>query len=80
MNDLKLEKAKEIIRRHFNSADCGIFDTRNLVCDPMTTVYNENGLRIDICYRYAYFEVFGLTEKEFQELELFYTELERRRK
>lgn len=68
----KLDIAKIIISERISSADLGIFNSRNIVGDPMTTVYRGNQLIIDICYPHAYFEVFGLSEKEFEELEAFY--------
>ena len=71
----KLEKAKEIIKEHFKDADCGIFDNRNWVGDWMTNIYNDNGLAIDICYGWSYFEVFGLSDEEFTELCKYYEEL-----
>ena len=73
----KLEKAKEVIKEYYDEARCGIFDSRNLVGDSMTNIYDEDGLCIDICYDYAYFEVFGLSTKEFVELENYYESLER---
>ena len=71
----KLEKAKEIIKESLESAKYGIFNSRNIVGDEMFTVYNQDGLVIDICYRYGYFEVFGLSDEEFHELCEFYYEL-----
>lgn len=71
----KLEKAKQIIRENLYDAKYGIFDSRNILGDPMTNIYNENGLIIDVCYYYAYFEVFGLTDEEFKELEKYYNKL-----
>lgn len=71
----KLEKAKEIIRENYKDANCGIFDCRNIVGDPVGLLYNENGLEIWICYNYSYFEVFGLSDKSFSELEKFYEDL-----
>ena len=65
----KLQKAKEIIKKNFSDARCGIFDCCNTVGDRMTTLYDEDGLTIDICYGWAYFEVFGLSDSEFIELE-----------
>lgn len=73
-----LEKAKEIIKEHYSDADCGIFDSRNIVGDVMETIYNGNGLTIDICYEYSYFEVFGLSDTEFEELEQYYYSLKRK--
>lgn len=72
----KLDKAKEIIKEYYRFADCGIFNSRNILGDPMSTVYEDEDLLIDICYHYAYFEVFGLTIKEFKELEKYYNSLE----
>lgn len=71
----KLEQAKRIIKEHIEDADCGIFDTRNVAGDKMETIYCEDGLQVDICYYWAYFEVFGLSEEEFAELEKYYSEL-----
>ena len=70
-----LEKAKEIIKENISDADCGIFDSRNIVGDPMTTIYYGDGLRIDICYYWSYFEVFGLSTDEFGELVDYYDKL-----
>ena len=71
-----LEKAKEIVKAYYRDADCGIFNIRNFVGDPMNTIYKDRGLTIDICYRYSYFEVFGLNNAEFDELEKYYYSLE----
>ena len=60
----KLEIAKKVIKENIKDGDCGLFNTRNLVGDAMTTLYEEDGLTIDICYFYSYFEVFGLTDAE----------------
>ncbi len=68
----KIEKAKEIIKENYRDARCGLFNTRNVVGDCMTNVYNENGLVVDICYEYMYFEVFGLSNEEFVDLLEYY--------
>jgi len=73
----KLDIAKDIIKENYEDAECGIFNSRNMVGDPMVNLYNANSLCIDICYNYAYFEVFGLSDKEFHELEKFYNDLAR---
>lgn len=70
-----LEKAKAVIKEHFSYADCGIFDSRNLVGDHMNNIYDDGDIRIDICYEWSYFEVFGLTDEEFEELQKYYYEL-----
>ena len=54
----KLDKAKEIVKAHYEYACCGIFNSRNIVGDAMSTIYDDEELTIDICYGYAYFEVF----------------------
>lgn len=72
----KLEIAKMIIKEHFHDARCGLFDSRNIVGDPMVTIYDDGELVVDICYGWAYFEVFGLSDNEFQELSDFYDNLE----
>ena len=74
----KVDIAKKIIKRYFANGDCGLFSTRNIVGDPMETIYDEDGLTIDICYQYSYFEVFGLSGKEFGELSNFYGSLKRK--
>ena len=72
----KLDIAKKIIKEHYEEADCGLYDSRNILGDPMVTIYEDNNFTIDICYHYAYFEVFGLSNKEFKELSTFYNNLE----
>lgn len=74
----KLEKAKEIIKENYEDGNCGIFSTRNWCGDPMATIFDEDGLTIDICYHYSYFEVFGLSDAEFKELEKYYEKLGRK--
>lgn len=71
----KLEIAKRIIKENIDDARCGIFDTRNLVGDTMETLYDSDNLTIDICYFWMYFEVFGLTEEEFEILKRYYNSL-----
>ena len=71
----KLEKAKKIIKKNYNNATCGIFDTRNIVGDVMCNIYDDDELQIDICYGWSYFEVFGLSEEEFNKLYNFYESL-----
>ena len=72
-----LEKAKEIIREYYRIADCGIFNSRNIVGDVMKTIYEDEGLTIDVCYCYSYFEVFGLSDAEFEELARYYDSFRR---
>lgn len=71
----KLEVAKKIITENINNAKYGIFDTRNIFGDDMVTLYDSDDLTIDICYFWMYFEVFGLTDNEFVELDKYYKTL-----
>lgn len=71
----KLAIAKKIIKEYYKDAEYGIFKTRNSANDVMTNVYAGDGVYIDICYEFEYFEVFGLTAMEFSELEEYYLEL-----
>ena len=73
-----LEKAKEIIKTHYNFAQHGIFNCRNLVGDVMETIYEGDGLMIDVCYNQSYFEVFGLTDEDFKELKTYYQSLRKK--
>lgn len=72
---MMLEKAKEIIKTYFKDANCGIFNSHNNAGDRMETIYEDEVLTIDICYGWSYFEVFGLSIEEFEELEKFYFSL-----
>ena len=72
----KLQKAKEIIKKYYNEADCGIFNVRNYSDIMMANIYDSDDLAIDICYQYSYFEVFGLDEEQFDELRSFYYSLQ----
>jgi uncharacterized sporulation protein YeaH/YhbH (DUF444 family) len=75
----RLEKAKEIVKEYYTDARYGIFDNRNIAGDEMETIYEGEGLIIDICYYYEYFEVFGLSDSDFEELEEYYYSLSRKR-
>lgn len=75
-----VEKVKEVIKDNIEDALCGIFDCHNIVGDPMETIYDNGEVRIDLCRDWEYFEVFGLTNEEFSEVEYFYEDLIRRLK
>ena len=68
----KLDKAKEIIMKEICNVDCGIFNTRNIVGDRMEEIFNNAGLKTDISRLWKYFEVFGLSDDEFKEIEKCY--------
>ena len=65
----EVEKVKGVIKNNIEDAIYGIFDCRNIFGDSMETIYCEADVRIDLCRDYGYFEVFGLTNKEFREVE-----------
>lgn len=71
---------KSVLFIHIDDACNGLFFNRNLLGDTMTTVYKCDGLQVDICYMYRYFEVFGLSEEEQQELTEFYNKLLKERR
>ena len=71
----KLEIAKTIIKENFKNGKSGLFDTKNDFGYIMQTIYNHDGLQIDICKDNGYFEVFGLSYEEFKELGKFYVSL-----
>lgn len=71
----RIDKVKNVIRNRYSDAMCGLFFTPNWAGDPMSTIREEDGVTIDICYEYEYFEVFGLTEEEENELLAFYNSL-----
>lgn len=73
----RVEKAKKIIRENYSDADCGCFFTRNILGDPMLTIYADDEITVDICYRYSYFEIFGLTEDEEDEVFAYYEALQK---
>lgn len=75
MNENKLKLAKDVIAKYYKDAPWGIFPCRNDAGDAMTVLLDLQGLRIEICYFWQYFEVFGLTDKEFSELAQYYDTL-----
>ena len=44
------------------------FDCRNTVGDRMETVYEADGITVDYCEGWEYFEIFGLTDGEYKSL------------
>lgn len=73
----RLKIAKSIIKEYVNKfdVDCGIFDNWNTAGDPMIRVYDNDGLVIQFCYHWQYFEVFGLSKSEFADLKEYYLAL-----
>lgn len=71
----KLERAKKIIEENINDASLGIFDCGNLAGDWMVDLNDDDDFKVKICYDYEYFEVFGLSDSEFEELKEYYDDL-----
>lgn len=71
----KIETAKRIVKSHYERGDCGIFDSRNIAGELIDIIYDDGSLQIGVCYHYSYFEVLGLSDSEFRELEDFYDSL-----
>lgn len=73
MDTNRLAVAKEVIKEYYMNAPYGIFNSRNIVGDSMKTIYNNNGLVVDMCS--GELEVFGLSDEEFKELKRYYFNL-----
>ena len=72
MNTRVTDRLMKVIADNVHLASCGIYFTRNIAGDPMNTIFCEDGVMVDICIPYEYFEVFGLTENEQNIIEDFY--------
>ena len=70
-----VDMVKEIITKNIEDALYGIFDCGNIAGDTMYPLFNEEGVRVFICYDYGYFEVLGLTWGEFKQVEEYYDKL-----
>lgn len=73
--ETKLERAKKIIEKYWQVARFGIYNTPSLADDKRDTIYEEDGLTVLICYGWSYFEVFGLSLGDFDQLEKYYNKL-----
>lgn len=62
----KIDKLKKFLQENYPNEQA--FNTKNVLGDSMRTVYNEDGIIVDYCYDYVYIEIFGLTDKEFENL------------
>lgn len=71
----RLDKVKEVIKKYFEEADCGLYFSRNTVGDRMSTIYCEDNITVDVCHKWSYFEVLGLKVGEKEELMDFYLQL-----
>ena len=72
----ELQHIKKLIKEYYSDGDCGLYNTRNILGDQMANVFNGKYFELDLCYHYSYFEIFGTTKDEFEELEKFYERFE----
>lgn len=72
----EIANLKNIIKLFYDPA-CkgGLFNTRNVVGDKMINLYKSKDVQLDICFDFDYFEVFGLTDEEFKDLQNYYSNL-----
>lgn len=70
----KIDIAKQVIEGSLQDASCGLFNTPDCVGDEKEVLFNGNGVLILICRYWEYFEVFGLTQTEFNKLHEWYTD------
>lgn len=62
----KIDKLKKFLQEEYPNIQA--FNTRNIAGDSLYTVYEEDGITVEYCYYYEYIEIFGLTDKEFEDL------------
>ena len=67
MNNKAIKKLRDFI---VNGGYRGMqaFNTRNIIGDSMTTIYDSDGITVDFCYHYSYLEIFGLTDEQYKSL------------
>lgn len=68
----RVAEIKDVIRTYYSQARCGCFFCHNHAGNTLQTVYNSNGIQVDVCYGWEYFEIFGLNEAEEKEVEDYY--------
>lgn len=72
-NDInQLQVLKDIITQYINVGSCGLFNTGNCVGDQLVNLYADDRVQLDFCPDWEYFEVFGLSDEQFDELTKFY--------
>lgn len=68
----ELKEVKELIKKHYGSADGGMFFTRNIAGDLIETLYSGMYFTLDICNSWGYYELFGCTDEEVKEIKEYY--------
>lgn len=63
----RLERLKEVLRDNdLLGEQC--FDCESLVGDHRETIYDEDGIKVLVCYYYEYVEILGLSDDEYQSI------------
>lgn len=68
MKEKRLIKLKKFLKEVFKTK-IQAFTTKNILGDYMVTIYKKDGIQVDYAPDYKYIEIFGLTDKEYEELE-----------
>ena len=63
----KIDKLKKFLNEEFKEKILA-YNSRNLVGDRIYTIYDEDGITVDMCYEWNYIEIFGLTQQQFKDL------------
>lgn len=63
----RLERLKKVLKDNdLLGEQC--FDCESLVGDPRETIYNEDGIKVLVCYYYEYVEILGLSDDEYKSI------------
>lgn len=65
--EIKISNLINFIKKMFPKG-IPMFDTQNIVGDPMINIYDKDGICVDHCYYFEYIEIFGLTDEEFEKV------------
>ena len=71
----EFDYVKDLIKKHYEHADAGLFFTRNIVGDPMEVLFEGQFITLEICRYWGYYEVFGCDNQEEKELKELYGSL-----
>ena len=64
---MKNKDVENFLKEH-NLWGTQCFNIPNTAGDPTETIYNQDGIQIELCEYYDYYEIFGLDEEDFKEL------------
>lgn len=73
--NIEFQKVKDTMRKHIDDARYGLYFTRNVGWDCTENIYIGKVFTVEICRPYGYFEVFGCTRREEEELIGYYSVL-----